>query len=67
MTGTPSVAGRIPRLDPATRDALFGGVGSNWHEALAAVPKHAILAALDRTIAGGAGAPIRTRTDTAGR
>ena len=67
MTGVPSVAGRILRLDPATRNAPFHGVRSDRPEALAAVPKHAILAALDRTITGGTGAPIWSRTDTAGR
>ena len=68
MTGMPSVAGRILRLDhPATRDPLFRGVRSDRHEALAAVPKHAIPNALDAAIAGGTGAPIRTRTGTAGR
>ncbi len=67
MTGMPSVAGRILRLAPATRDALVRGVGSGRLEALAAAPKHAIPKAPDRTIAGGAGDPLRTRTGTAGR
>ena len=55
MTGTLDVAGRILRLDPATRDTLVRGVGSGRLEALAAVPKHAIPKAPDRTIAGGTG------------
>ena len=67
MTGTPSVAGRIPRLGPATRDARFRGVHSGRPEALAAVPKHPVPKAPGRTIAGGAGDPIRTRNGTAGR
>ena len=63
----PSVAGRIPRLDLATRDARFPGVGSDPLEDLAAVPKHAIPGALDRTIAGGTVAAIRNCTGAAGR
>ena len=50
------VAGRILGLDPATRDALFWGVGSRWFEGLGAMPKRTILDALDRTIAGAVGA-----------
>ena len=53
-----NVAGRILGLDPATCDALFCGVGSRWFEDLGAMPKRAILAALDRTMAGAAGAEI---------
>ena len=52
------VAGRILGLDPATRDALFCDVGSKWFEDLGAMPKRAILNALDRTMAGAAGAEI---------
>lgn len=52
------VAARILGLDPATRDALFCGVGSRWFEDLGAMPKQAILDALDRTMAGAAGAWI---------
>ena len=52
------VAGRILGLDPAIRDALFGRVGSKWLEDLGAMPKRAILDALDRTMAGAAGAGI---------
>ncbi len=52
------VAGRILGLDPATRDALFCGVGSRWFEDLGAMPKRTILDALDRTMAGAVGAGI---------
>ena len=52
------VAARILGLDPATRDALFCGVGSRWVEDLGAVPKQAVLAALDRVIAGRRGGAI---------
>ena len=52
------VAARILGLDPATRDALFCGVGSRWFEDLGAMPKQAILDALDRTIAGAVGARV---------
>ena len=67
MTGTPSVAGRIPRLGPATRAALFREFRSDRPEALAAVPKHPVPKAPGRTIAGGAGDPLQTRNGTAGR
>ena len=67
MTGMPRITGRILRPDPATCDALFRGVRSDRLEALAAVPKHAIPKAPDRTLAGGTGDPLRTRTGTAGR
>ena len=52
------IAARILGLDPATRDALFCGVGSRWFEDLGAMPKRAILDALDRTMAGAVGAGI---------
>ena len=52
------VAGRILGLDPATRDALFCGVGSRWFEDLGAMPKRAILDALGRTMAGAGGGGI---------
>ena len=52
------VAGRILGLAPATRDALFCGVGSRWFEDLGAMPKRTILDALDRTMAGAVGAGI---------
>ncbi len=52
------VAGLILGLDPATRDALFCGVGSRWFEDLGAMPKRTILDALGRTMAGAAGAEI---------
>ena len=52
------VAGRILGLDPATRDALFCGVGSRWFEDLGAMPKRTILDALDRATAGAVGAGI---------
>ena len=53
------VSARILGLDPATRDALFCGVGSRWFEDLGAMPKLAILDALDRTMSGAAGAGLR--------
>ena len=56
--GLLDVASRILGLDPATGDALFCGVGSRWFEDLGAMPKRTILDALDRTIAGAAGARI---------
>ena len=49
------VAARILGLDPATRDALFCGVGSRWFEDLGTMPKRAILDALGRTMAGAVG------------
>ena len=52
------VAARLLGLDPATRDALFCGAGSRWVDDLGAVPKQAVLAALDRVIAGRYGAAI---------
>ena len=52
------VAARILGLDPATRDALFCGVGSKWFENLGNMPKRAILDALDRTMAGAVSADI---------
>ena len=52
------VAARILGLDPATRDALFCGAGSRWVEDLGAIPRQAVLAALDRVIAGRRGAAI---------
>ena len=61
------VAARILRLDPQTRDALFRGVGSDRFVDLAAVPKDAVLKALDHTIAGRTGAALRAVTGTAGR
>ena len=60
------VAGRILGLDPATRDALFCGVGSKWFEDLGAMPKRAILDALDRTMAG-AGGTADLKVETAAR
>ena len=56
--GMLDVAARILGLDPATRDALFCGVGSRWFEDLGAMPKQAILDALGRTMAGAVGAGI---------
>ena len=50
-----AVAARILGLDPATRDALFCGVGSRWLEDLDNKLKRGILGALDRTMAGTAG------------
>ena len=67
MTGMLDVAGRILRLDPSTRDALLRGVGSDRRADLAAVPKNAIIKALDLAIAGGTGAAIRAGTGTARR
>ncbi len=68
MTGLLDVAGRIPRRDhPTTLDPLFREFHSDPLENLAAVPKDAIPKALDPAIAGGTGAPIRTRNGTAGR
>lgn len=61
------VAGRILGLDPATRDALFCGVGSRWFEDLGKLPKRVILDALDRTIAGAVGAAIWKPPATARR
>ena len=61
------VAGRILGLDPATRDALFCGVGSRWFEDLGNIPKRVILDALDRTIAGAVGAAIWKPPATARR
>lgn len=52
------VAARILGLDPATRDALFCGVGSKWFEDLGATPKRAILDSPGRTMAGAVGAGI---------
>ena len=52
------VAARILGLDPATRDALFCGVGSRWFEDLGNMPKRAILDALDHAMAGAAGARV---------
>lgn len=52
------IAERILGLDPATRDALFCGAGSPWVEDLGAIPNEAVLAALDRVIAGHRGAAI---------
>ena len=67
MTGVLDVAGRILRLDPATRDARLRGVGSDRRADLAAAPKNAILKALDPTIASGTAAAIRAVTGTVGR
>ena len=67
MTGMPDVAGRILRLDPQTRDALFRGIGPDRREDLAAVPKDAVLKALDHRIAGRTGASLRAVIGTAGR
>ena len=53
------IAARILGLDPATRDALFCGVGSRWFEDLGNMPKRVILDALDRTMAGAVGAGVR--------
>ena len=61
------VAGRILGLDPATRDALFCGAGSRWVDDLGATPKQAVLAALDRVIAGRRGAAIWSDSPPAGR
>ena len=55
---TLDVAARILGLDPATRDALFCGVGSKWFEDLGAMPKRDILDAPGRTMAGAVGAGI---------
>ena len=52
------VAAHILGLDPATRDALFCGVGSRWGENLGTIPKQAVLSALDRVIAGHRGTAI---------
>ena len=52
------VAARVLGLDRSTRDALFCGVGSAWLNDLCAVPRDAALTALDRVVAGGAGAAI---------
>ena len=62
------VAARILGLDPATRDTLFCGAGSKWFEDLGAMPKRAILDALNRTMAGTVAAgiwkpPAATRQD----
>jgi hypothetical protein len=59
------VAARILGLDPATRDALFCGVGSRWFENLGNMPKRAILDALDCTVAGAVGAGIWKPPDAA--
>ena len=67
MTGMPDAAGRTLRLDPATRDARFRGVGSDRPGDLAAASKHATIEALERTITGGTRAAIRAGTRTAAR
>ena len=54
-------------LDPATRDALFCGVGSRWFEDLGNMPKRVILDVLDRTIAGVVGPAIWKPPATARR
>lgn len=57
------VAARVLALDRCTRDALFCAVGSAWLNDLCAVPRDAVLTALDRVVAGGAGAAIWDGTD----
>ena len=56
------IAARVLCLDRCTRDALFCGVGSAWLNDLCAVPRDAVLTALDRVVAGGAGAAIWSGT-----
>ena len=63
----PDVAGRILRLDPQAPDALLRGVGRDRLLDLAAVPKDAVLKALDHAIASRTGASLRAVIGTAGR
>lgn len=52
------VATRVLGLDEETRDALFFGLGTDLTEDFVKIPKRAVLAALDRTIAGTGGTAI---------
>ena len=52
------VATRVLGLDEETRDALFFGLGTDLTEDFVKIPKRAVLAALDRTIAGTSGTAI---------
>ena len=52
------VATRVLGLDQETRDALFFGLGTDLAEDFVKIPKRAVLAALDRTIAGRSGTAI---------
>lgn len=61
------VAARVLGLDEETRDALFFRLGADWVDDFVKVPKRAVLAALDRTIAGASGTAIWRRTGTATR
>ena len=61
------VATRVLGLDAVTRDALFFGLGADWVEDFVKIPKRAVLAALDRTIAGASGTAIWHGTGTTAR
>ena len=61
------VATCVLGLDEETRDALFFGLGTDLAEDFVKIPKRAVLAALDRTIAGTSGTAIWRRTGTAAR
>ena len=61
------VAARVLGLDGVTRDALFCGLGADWVEDFGKIPKRAVLAALDRTIAGAGGTAIWHGTGTTAR
>ena len=61
------VATRVLGLDEQTRDALFFGLGTDLTEDFVKIPKCAVLAALDRTIAGTSGTAIWHGTDTPAR
>ena len=52
------VATRVLGLDEETRDALFFGLGTDLTEDFVKIPKRAVLAALDRTIARTSGTAI---------
>ena len=61
------VATRVLGLDEETRDALFFGLGTDLAEDFVKIPKRAVLAALDRTIAGTSGTAIWHRSGTTAR
>ena len=54
------VAARALSLDAVTRNALFFGLGADWVDDLVKISKRAVLAALDRTIAGASVTAIGT-------
>ena len=67
IIGMFEVATRVLGLDEETRDALFFGLGTDLTEDFVKIPKRAVLAALDRTIAGTSGTAIWRRTGTTAR